>query len=169
MKYVISLFIASGLLAMSFKSPQQIEFHDLFKMAYEKSFDGLETMKDARTGKWVFDNATSDFNTYEVKFDLDKGLHVMNFVKELESESTAEQMMVRYQIQLERLLPQGQYERNYQLSTKRKTVYEFVSKDVNEKSKYPVAEILVEGDKTSARMTIKLVEPLNRKTSSGKK
>lgn len=169
MKHVISLFVLSAVVAMSFKTPSSLEFHDLFKMAYEKSFEGLDKLKDARTGKWVFDNATADFNVYEVKFDIDKGLHVMNFVKELENESTAQQMMGRYQIQLERLLPQGQYERNYQLSTKSKTVYEYVSKDINEKAKYPVAEILVEGDKTSARMTIKLVEPLSRKTSPARK
>lgn len=166
MRHVITLFILSAIAAMSFKSTNTIGFQDLFTLAYEKSFEGLDKLKDTRTGKWVFDEATADFNIYEVKYELDKGLHVMNFIKELDNESTALQMMSRYQIQLERLLPKGQYERNYQLSTKYKTVYEFVSKDINEKAKYPIAEILVDSDRTSARMTIKLVEPLSRKSSA---
>ncbi len=169
MKHIISLFVVSALVAMSFRVPSAISFQDLFKIAYEKSFEGLDKLKDARTGKWVFDDAAADFNIYEVKFDVDKGLHVMNFVKEFEKESTALQMMNRYQIQLEMLLPNGQYQINHQLSTKSKTVYEFVSKDINEKAKYPVAEILVDSDRTSARMTIKLVEPLSRKTSPARK
>lgn len=169
MKHIISLFILSAMVAMSFKMPSAIGFPDLFKLAYEKSFDGLDKLKDARTGQWVFDSASTDFNVYEVKFDLDKGLHTMSFIKELDSESTAQQMMGRYQIQLERLLPGGKYALNNNLSSKKRMVFEYISADINEKAKYPVAEILVEGDKESGKMTIQLIEPLNRKTISNKK
>ncbi len=169
MKHIISLFVLSALVAMSFKVPSRISFQDLFKIAYEKSFEGLVKLKDTHTGKWVFDEAASDFNIYEVKFDVDRGLHVMNFIKEFEKESTAIQMMNRYQIQLEMLLPNGQYEKNYQLSGNNKAVYEFASKDLSYKAKYPVVEIFVDSDKASARMTIKLVEPLSRKNSATRK
>jgi len=169
MKHIISLFILSAMVAMSFKMPSTMSFPDLFKLAYEKSFDGLDKLKDERTGQWVFDNATSDFNVYEVKFDLDRGLHAMRFIKEFDSESTAQQMMGRYQIQLERLLPIGKYAVNNSLSSKNKTVFEYASTDINEKAKYPVAEILIEGDKESGKMTIQLLEPLNRKAIQNKK
>ncbi len=167
MKTITSLLIVLSLTVMSFKPSEKIPFEKLFQMAYEQSFSGLENFKDA-SGKWVFENAMQDFEVYEVKFDMEQGLHSMYFIKKLESASTAFQMMTRYQIQLERLLPKG-YEQNYQLQSKGKAIYEYKNGTESDKTKYPTVQIRVEERKDESQMIIQLIEPSNTSSKATKK
>lgn len=156
MKRIISLF-ALPLIVMSFTVSQTVQFTELFQIAYKTSFDGLEGLKNQKTGKWVFENASKDFDIYEVKYDTQIGLHYMNFIREMNSAETAGFMVDRYRMQIENLLPFG-YELRSESSKGKKLVFEFSS----DKANYPTVEIFSEGDDKSGWMTIRLTEPVIR-------
>lgn len=168
MKNFFCLLACVSILLVPSKFFGQIQFTDLFQKSFSQSYNGLEKLKDAQTGKWIFDNASADFDVYEVKFDMDKGVHAMNFVKNEESLSSAQQMMVRYKMQVENLLPNEKYVLNASKSTKSKTVYEWKSSDKELIDKNPTIEINIGGDDNVGYMIISIIEPAVRKSNMKK-
>jgi hypothetical protein len=163
MKYIVATFVAAALLGMSFTVSNTIEFTDFFKIAFEKSFDGLEKMKDQKTGAWEFEKAILDFDRCEIRFDLERGVHCLQFVRNAETRSTAEQFMNRFEQQVNAALPAGEYVRNQKESiTGEKIVYDYSSADIAAKAKHPVVEFAVVEKKDKYEMVIKLYEPFNR-------
>lgn len=168
MKSVLSLFVVSALVMMSFVPSPYIEFNDLIKLVYEKSITGLDEIKDPRSGKWQLEFTNNDF-IYDVKADLEKGVNVFTCEKLTTSLNEAEQYMARYSGRMLKLMPVGKYALNEAQSTEQKHVYEFITKDIQQKAQYPVVEVMVDGDKTKGYLLIKLYEPLSKKNKSMKR
>jgi hypothetical protein len=162
MKYIISTFIVSALVAMSFTLNDRLEFSEFFKMAFDKSYSGLENMKDAKTGTWEFERAIGDFDICQIRYDMQRGVHGVRFVRNVEDESTGEQFINRFEQQVMNVLPEGKYAKNDLESVNGKHVYEFNSLDMAEKAKNPVVEFSVERVGNRCEMIITLFEPFNR-------
>jgi len=166
MKYIISTFVLSALTVMSFKVQERIEFQEFFKMAFDKSYEGLEKMKDPNSGTWASGRIVGDFNSCEIHYDLEKGIHGINFVTKVEKESTAAEFMNRYDDQVLFALPSDKYRKSQTASIPgKKIVYEYRSTDLAEIAKNPTVQMEVVKRGNGYEMVISLFEPFNRQSA----
>ncbi len=164
MKYIISAFTISALAMMSFTVSDKIQFVDFFGMAYQKSFDGLEKLSDSKTGNWEFEKSIGDFNQCRIRFDLDKGVHAVDFIMYLQDESTAEQFLGRFEMQIQQVFPTEKYVRSEKkLATGNLISYEFRSDDPALKARNPQVYLQATTKDGLPQMIITLYEPLSRK------
>lgn len=164
MKFIISAFMISALAMMSFTVSNKIQFVDFFGMAYQKSFEGLEKLTDSKTGHWEFEKSIGDFNQCQIRFDLDKGVHAVDFIMYLQDEATAEQFAGRFAGQIQQVFPAEKYVRSERrTSAGNIIVYEYRSDDPAVKAKNPEVYLQSTTRDGLSQMIITLYEPLCRK------
>ena len=163
MKYILTAFVASAVAAMSFTLSEKVSFDEFFRIAFTKSYDGLDKMKDAETGTWEFERSIGDFDQCNIRYDLEKGVHAVDFLMKMDNEETARQYVARYAIQVERAIPDDHYKRSEtNTASARKVVFDYSSQDVAVKAKNPEVQLTTTKRDGGTYMVITLFEPFNR-------
>jgi|JI10StandDraft_1071094.scaffolds.fasta_scaffold214635_2 hypothetical protein len=163
MKYILTSFVASALLAMSFTVPETISFSEFFREAFAKSYTGLDKMKDEKTGLWQFERSVGDFDKCNIRYDLEKGVHAIDFLLKVDNEETARQYVSRYAIQVEKAIPNLEYRSKETSSPTNKSIeFNHRSTDASIQAKNPEVVLTTTKRDGGVFMVITLFEPLNK-------
>lgn len=165
MKLLISSFLFSALTVAQINPDQQYEFVDFFRMAFAKSYIGLDQMRDPETGKWQFETAVGDFDRCSIRYDLEKGVHVIDLIRFTESEGTANQIMNRMAGQLASAMPVEQFKRSDRTDSGKKRIhYVHRSNDASVRAKNPEVVITTDQREGKSMLIISLYEPIQKTT-----
>jgi hypothetical protein len=163
MKLLITSFLISALSVAQIDPVKQYEFVDFFRMAYTKSYSGLENMRDKESGKWQFENAVGDFDRCTMRFDLEKGVNVIELTRFAESASGAEQFMTRFSKQLVNAMPVEEYQRSdRELNGKKAITYIYKSSDASVRAKNPEVVLSTTFREGRNMMIVSLYEPMQK-------
>jgi hypothetical protein len=171
MKYILSLFVMSALIAMSFAPNKDINFSEFLPVTIGQSQDGFKQLKTSK-GDWNIQNRVLDFDRCEGKYDPELGLHFVQLTRVLEDEASADQFAARFNSYVERLTEHNQYGVKTNMvpaSGKTKFVHAFDTTDPKQKDEHPMIEVCVgqEGDKYT--MMVKVFEPNKNKKALKKR
>jgi hypothetical protein len=171
MKYIISLFVMSALVAMSFAPSKDINFSEFLPVAISQSQDGFKQLKTSK-GDWNIQQRVLDFDRCEGKYDPEIGLNFVQLTRVLEDEGSADQFAARFTGYVGRLTEGTNYEiktKAAPTSGKTNFVHSYKSTDSKEKDEHPVIEVSVgtEGDKYT--MMVKIFEPNKNKKALKKR
>lgn len=161
MKYILSLFAFSALVAMSFAPGKDINFSEFLPVAIAQSQDGFKQLKSEK-GDWNIQQRVLDFDRCEGKYDPDLGLNYIQLTRVLEDEISADQFAARFTGYVARLTQNSNYEiqtKTTPASGKQQFVHTYKSTNAKEKDEHPTVEVSVgsEGDKYT--MMVKIFEP----------
>lgn len=167
MKYIISLFAVSALVAMSFAPNIDINFSEFLPVTISQSQYGFKQLKTSK-GDWNIQNRVLDFDRCEGKYDPELGLNYVQLTRVLDDEASADQFAARFNSYVSRLTENNHFgvETNIApVSGKTNFVHAFDTADTKQKDEHPMIEVSVgqEGDKYT--MMVKIFEPnKNKKT-----
>jgi hypothetical protein len=171
MKYIISLFAMSALVAMSFAPNKDINFSEFLPVAISQSQDGFKQLKTSK-GDWNIQNRVLDFDRCEGKYDPELGLNFVQLTRVLDDEASADQFAARFTSYVARLTENNQYgvkTNTVPANGKTNFVHEFDTTDAKQKDEHPMIEVSVgqEGDKYT--MMVKIFEPNKNKKALKKR
>lgn len=161
MKYILSLFAMSSIIAMSFAPSKDVNFADFFPVAITQSQDGFKQLKSSK-GDWNIQQRVLDFDRCEGKYDPTSGLNFIQLTRVLDDESSADQFAARFTSYVTRLTENSNYEtqtKSAPVGGKHQFVHTYKSSNLKEKDEHPTIEVSVgtEGDKYT--MMVKIFEP----------
>lgn len=163
MKYIISTFLLSALFLMSFKVSERVEFNEFFKMAYDQSYHGLNKLCDSQSGSLQFEKTVGDFDKCVIRYDIEKGVHGIDFIRTVETKETGLQIMSRMEGQINKIIPVLLYKRTESIGENGPMVrYDYNSDDIAMKAKNPVIQMDIQTRQGFTQMIITLYEPLHQ-------
>ena len=171
MKYIISLFAVSALVAMSFAPNIDINFSEFLPVTISQSQYGFKQLKTSK-GDWNIQNRVLDFDRCEGKYDPELGLNFVQLTRVLDDEASADQFAARFNSYVSRLTENNHFgvETNMApVSGKTNFVHAFDTADAKQKDEHPMIEVSVgqEGDKYT--MMVKIFEPNKNKKALKKR
>ncbi|MBX7050659.1 MAG: hypothetical protein K1X54_01345 [Flavobacteriales bacterium] len=165
MKLLITSFLISAFTVAQIDPDNQYEFVDFFRMAFSKSYVGLDQLRDPQSGKWQFETAVGDFDRCTIRYDLEKGVHVIDLIRFTETESAATQIMNRMAGQLAEAMPLEQFKRSdLSHSGKKEIHYIHKSTDASVRAKNPEVTLTTDSREGKNMLVISLYEPIQKTT-----
>jgi hypothetical protein len=171
MKYIISLFVLSGFLALSFAPSKDINFSEFLPTAISQSQDGFKQLKSSK-GDWNIQQRVLDFDRCEGKYDPELGLNFIQLTRVLDDEISADQFAARFTGYVGRLTENSNFEiQNKTAPTTGKTnfVHSYRGTDQKQKDEHPIIEVSVGTETDKYTMMVKIYEPNKNKKALKKR
>lgn len=171
MKYIISLFVLSALVAMTFAPSKDVNFSEFLPAAISQSQDGFKQLKSSK-GDWNIQQRVLDFDRVEGKYDPERGLNYVQLTRVLEDEVSADQFAARFTGYVGRLTEGGNYEIQTKTSPnsgKANFVHSYKGAEASQKDAHPVIEVSVGREEAFHTMMVKIYEPNKNKKALKKR